>query len=73
MTSQVARFVVGMGIGMNAGIGVCVVAECDVGDIGGVAAVVVGTLFPSPHSSSVDNLHSGITTISRVTGDRRCR
>ena len=70
VTSQVARFVVGTGIGMGAGVGVCVVVECDMGDVGDVVTVVGGTLFPS--LSPGDNLPSGVTTISRVTGDRHC-
>ena len=65
------RFVVGMGTGVGASMGVCAVAECDVGDVGGVVAVVDGTLFPSP--SSGDNLSSGVATISRVTGDHHRR
>ena len=66
-----ALFVMDTSIGVGTGVGMCVVAECNVGDVGGVIAVVGGTLFPSP--SSGDNLPSDVATISRITGDcRRC-
>lgn len=64
VTWQVARFTVGTGIGVGAAVDVCLVTECDVGDVGGVV-----TLFPSP--SSGYDLPSGVATPSRVTGDRR--
>ena len=67
--SQVTRFVVGTGTCVDAGVGVCVVAECNVGDVDGVVAWVGGTLFP--FLSLGDHLPSDVTTISRVTGDRR--
>ena len=59
----VARVVADDGVG--AGAGVCVVAVCDVSDVGGAVAVVGDTLFPSP--SSVDNLPSSVAPIRRVT------
>lgn len=65
--TEVTRLVVGPGTG----VGVCIVAECDVGDVGGVVAVVGGMLLPSP--SSGDNLPPGVATIRRVTGDDRRR
>ena len=66
---QVALFVVNTGIGVGAGAGMFIVAECNVGDAGGVVAVVRGTLF-LPQSSG-GNLPSGVAAISRITGDRR--
>ena len=45
MTSQVARFVVGTDTGVGTDMDMCIVAECVVGDVGGIVAVVVGTLF----------------------------
>ena len=60
----------GHGIGVGAGMGMCIVEECNVGDVGGVIVVVGGTLIPSP--SPRDYLASGVATISRVTEDH-CR
>ena len=47
VTLQVVRFVVDPVTGVGADVDVCVVAECDAGDVGSVVAVVGGTLFPS--------------------------
>ena len=68
MTSQVALFVVVAGIGVGPGVGVCAVAECKLGDLGGVADVIGSMMFPSP--SSADSMHSGVATISRVSHKR---
>ena len=54
MTLQMACFVVGTGTCMDTGVSVCVITKCDVGDVGGIVAVVGGTRFPS--LSSGDNI-----------------
>ena len=60
----------GTGTDGGAGVGLCVVVECGVGDVGGVVAVVAGMLFSSPGTTCplASQLSAGSHETTAITG-----